>query len=324
MADTPNAGGTSATAAQNTYQYGRTCTLLVSNKQGQALDLSQLHIKFAVKKSGIMTPNVASIRVYNLDESTALLIKQEFTKVILQAGYSGNFGVIFKGNIKQASLGRESATETFIDLNCGDGEQAYNFAILNTTIRKGSSPSDHLNASLSALAGQGVGSGYVAGLPQTKQSRGKVFYGNARDYTRSLADSIGATWSIQDENVIFLPQGAYLPNQAVVISSKTGMIGAPQQTIEGIMAKMLLNPKLKIHGRVQIDEKSVQKFQLNFSVPGSPANTPVPLTYDGVYYILVAEHSGDTRAPEWYTALTTLNIDPSSNPLNSVQVGFGS
>lgn len=301
-----------------TQQYGRFCSLLVSNKQGKALDLSFLRIKFAVKRSGVMTPNVADIRVYNLDIETASIIKKEFTKVILDAGYVGNHGVIFKGNIKQAILGRENATDTFIDLVGGDGDLAYNYSVLNKTIAAGSLPLDQLNAAAASMSPQGVNQGYVGALPQSRLPRGKVMYGNSRDYLRNIADSSGSTWSIQDEQIVFIKESTYLPSTAVVLSSKSGIVGTPQQTVEGINIKSLLNPKLKIHGRVKIDNASVEQYKLNQFVPGSPANTPVPLTHDGVYYILVAEHSGDTRGLEWYTSMVTLNIDPSSNPLNSV------
>jgi len=308
-------------------QFGRQFKLLVSNKGGTTVDLSQMRVKFAVKKSGYMTPNVADIIVYNLAQSTALFIKQEFTQVIMQAGYDGNFGVIFKGNIKQAILGRESGTDTFINLIAGDGDQAYNFAIVTQTVGSaiagGSSPSDQFNAAAASMSGQGVGASYIGTLPQVKLPRGKVLYGNARDYIKTIADTNGFAWSIQDEKIVFLKQGAYLPNQAVVLTSKSGLIGAPQQTIQGIKLKCLLNPKIKCHGRVQIDNAAVQQFVIDFSQPGSPANTPVPLSNDGMYYVLVAEHSGDTRGTEWYTNLQMLTIDVSSNPLNSVQAGYG-
>lgn len=304
--------------ASNVQQFGRTCTLLVSNAQGQALDLSKLHIKFAIKKSGVMTPNVADIRVYNLAAETAQLIQKEFTRVILQAGYEGNYGLIFKGNIKQIIQGRESATDTFVDLIGGDGDEAYNFTIVNTTLAAGSTPNAQLNAAITPMAAKNVTPGYVGTLPGTQLPRGKVMYGSAKQYVRSLADSAGFSWSIQDEQIVFLKQSTYLPGAAVVLNSKTGMIGTPQQTIEGVICKCLLNPQLKIHGRVQIDNATVAQYKLNQLVPGSPANTPVPLTNDGIYYVLVAEHSGDTRGVEWYTSLTLLDIDPSSNPLNSV------
>lgn len=319
---TPSAGN--AAQSQNTQQYGRVCTLLVSNKQGQALDLSALRIKFKVKKTGVMTPNVADIIVYNVEANTQKLIQNEFTSVILQAGYVGNYGLVFKGNIKQVITGRESATDTFLNLNCGDGDQAYNFATVNQTIKKGSVPQAQLNAALTAMSGMGVSQGYTGTLPPIALPRGKVIYGNARDHLKKLADTYGFTWSVQDGNLVFLSQGTYLPNQAVVLTSKTGMIGTPQQTTEGIDVKCLLNPNLKVHGRVQLDNASIAKMKINFWEPGSAANTPSPIDRDGYYYALVVEHSGDTRGTDWYSNLRLLTVDISSNPLQSVQVGYGS
>lgn len=306
-------------------QFGRVCTLLVSNSAGQAVDLSPLRIKFAVKRSDTMTPNVADIRVYNVDLNLAQFIQNEFTKVVLQAGYTGNYGGIFKGNIKQVILGRESATDTFIDIIAGDGDQAYNFAIVNTTLAKGSTQSNQLSAAVDSMKPHGVTMGYTGIMPTQQLPRGKVMYGNARKYIRNIADSSDFGWSIQDEEVNFIKQSTYLPGDVVVLTSKTGLIGTPQQTNEGVNCKCLLNPFIKMAGRIQIDNKSVEALKINLSVPGSPANIPAPLNADGVYYVLVSEHIGDTRGVEWYTNLITLLTDPTAtNPLNAIQVGAGS
>jgi hypothetical protein len=317
----------SATGVTTAFQYGRDFKLLVSNSQGNAIDLSSLRVKFSVKRSAYLTPNVANIIVYNLDLSFATLIKQQYTRVILQAGYSGNTGVVFKGNIKQFILGRESATDTFLNLICADGDQAYNYAIVTQTIGSastgGASPEKQLNTAMKSMSGMGVGTSYIGALPQVKLPRGKVMYGNAREYIKSVADTNGFTWSIQDEKIVFIKQTTYLPGTAVVLTAKTGMVGTPQQTILGIQCKCLLNPKIKCHGRVQIDNASVQRYQLDFTQPFTAANTPVPLSNDGVYYVLVAEHSGDTRGTEWYSNLQLLVINPSSNALNSVNAGIG-
>lgn len=304
-------------------QYLRVCTLLVSNSQGKALDLSQLHIKFSVKRSDTVTPNVADIRVYNLEEQTAILIRKEFTKVVLQAGYAGNYGVIFKGNIKQVILGRESATDTFIDIIAGDGDRAYNFSVVNATIAKGSTALDQVNAALTAMASKGVTAGNLGAVPKTTRlPRGKVMYGNAKNYLTNVGQTSQASWSIQDEKVNFVANKAYLPGTRVVVTSKTGMVGTPNQTNEGVNVKMLLNPYLKIAGRILIDNKSVALYKINLSVPNSAANIPAPTTADGTYYILVVEHSGDNRGTEWYSNLICLNIDVTTNPINSVQVGY--
>ncbi len=303
-------------------QYLRTCKLIVFGADLGGLDLSQLRIKFTVKRSDTMTPNVADIRVYNLEEQTALRIRKEFTRVILQAGYEGNFGVIFQGNIKQVILGRESAVDTFIDIVAGDGDQAYNFAVVNATLAAGATTSDQVNASIQAMEGKGVSAGHLGEFPTNQLPRGKVMFGNARDYLRDSAQTTQKSWSIQDEKITFVGKKAYLPGERVVLTSKTGMIGTPQQTNEGVNVKCLLNPNLKIASRVEIDNKSIQQFKINLSVPNSPANIPAPLTADGVYYVLVVEHVGDTRGVEWYSNLVCLNIDVTTNPINSVQVGY--
>ena len=56
-------------------QFGRACQLIVYQKGNlSGLDLSQLRIKFSVKRSDVQTPNTADIRVYNLSAETALSI----------------------------------------------------------------------------------------------------------------------------------------------------------------------------------------------------------------------------------------------------------
>lgn len=303
-------------------QYGRALSLVVFGTDLQGLDLSEMRIKFSVKRSNTMTPNVANIRVYNLELQTALRIRAQFNRVILQAGYESNFGVIFQGNIKQVILGRESATDTFIDIVAGDGDKAYNFAIVNSTIAAGSTAQDQINAAVTSMSQKGVSQGHVGDLGSTQLPRGKVMFGNARNYLRDVATSTDQAWSIQDEKVTFVPLKGYLPGEQVLLTSKTGMIGTPQQTNEGVNVKCLLNPMIKIGGRIRIDNASVEQFKINLSVPNSPANIPAPLTADGVYYVLVAEHTGDSRGIDWYTNLICLNIDVTTNPINSVSVGY--
>ncbi len=303
-------------------QYLRVCKLIVFGSDRNGLDLSELRIKFSVKRSDTITPNTADIRVYNLSEETAKRVRKEFTKVILQAGYEGNFGVIFQGNIKQVILGRESATDTFIDIVAGDGDRAYNFAVINQSLAPGSDMSDQVQAAVTAMTPKGVTAGNVGDMPPEKLVRTKVMYGNARDYLRDVAQTTGKSVSIQDEKITFIPKKSYLPGERVILTSKTGMIGAPQQTNEGVNVKCLINPLIKIGGRIELDNKSIERLKINLTVPNSPANIPAPLTADGVYYVLVVEHTGDTRGVDWYTSLVCLNMDVTTNPLNSVQVNY--
>lgn len=302
-------------------QYLRKCTLLLSNNKGDGLDLSLLHIKFTVKRSNIQSPNMAEIRVYNLEQNTINRIEKEFKNVILQAGYESNFGVIFQGNIKQILKGQENSTDKFVDLIVGDGDLSYNFAVVNTTLAAGSTQREQINAAVQAMSVGNTTLGHVDNLPPAKLPRGKVMFGMSRDYLKQSAETSDQAWSIQNGQVQFVPLTSYLPGEAVVLTSKTGMIGTPTQTNEGINVTCLLNPKIKIGGRVSIDNKAAQRMKIDISQPGSPANIPAPLSQDGVYFVLSIEYVGDTRGQDWYSKLICLQTSLSSNPMNAVSVG---
>lgn len=290
-------------------QYLRSCKLIVSTAGGDGLDLSNLHIKFAVKKADAQTPNTAEIRVYNVSESTVARIRKEFARVILQAGYESNFGVIFDGNIKQVRFGRENGTDTYIDIAAGDGDDAYNFAVVNTTLAAGAKQSDQIAAAGAQMSGRGIKTGYIADTGGQRLARGKVMYGMARDYMRQSAEASDTSWSIQDGKLQFVSATGVLPGQAIVLNSKTGLVGQPEQTNDGIKARCLLNPTLKIGGIVQINEKDVAEAKLQDTTKDAQVNRPADIAADGSYRLLVVEHTGDTRGNDWYSDLICLDVD---------------
>jgi hypothetical protein len=310
-------------------QYLRKCTLVVSGRDLTGLDLSNLRIKFAVKRSETQTPNTADIRVYNLSLQDAVRVRDEFKQVVLEAGYESNYGVIFKGNITQVIIGRESGTDTFIDIIAGDGDKAYNFSIVRETIAAGASQTDQVRSAIKAMNKNGVTQGHIPELGGVKLPRGKVMFGNAKNYLSNSAETTENYWSIQDEKVTFVGKKAYLPGEAVVITAATGMVGSPQQTNDGVNVKTLLNPKIVTMGRVQLDNDTIQQQKLNLEQIAAQGGDnkkigellPRALNTDGIYYVAILEHIGDTRGTEWYSNLICINNDSTANPRNSVQGG---
>lgn len=300
-------------------QYIRKCTLIVAGASGEGLDLSPMRIVFKTKKSDAQTPNTAEIRVYNLAPETAKQIRQEFKTVTLQAGYESNYGVIFTGNIKQVRFGRENGTDTYIDIAAGDGDDAYNFAVVNTTLAAGAKQSDQINAAGNAMAGRGVGVGYVAETGAQALPRGKAMYGMARDYLRQSAEASSTTWSIQDGKLQLVSLTGTLPNQAILLNSKSGLVGTPEQTNDGITVRCLLNPLLKIGGKVMIDEKDVAEAKLPDTDKKAEANKPASIASDGVYRVLTIEHAGDTRGNDWYSNIVCLDVDETAPPGKQVK-----
>lgn len=313
-------------APSQQLQYLRKCSLFLTN-DSEALDLSQMRIRFRTSQSEIMTPNSATIRVYNLSDTTAKRAQQEFSKVTLQAGYrNGPFGVIFSGTIKQVRRGRVTPTETYLDILAADGDEGYIKGIVNKTFAAGWQTQD---AIAETAKGMQVGQGYVLVTPPVgAASRPKVMYGMARDHMRTIANSHELVWSIQDGKLQAYPKTSYIPGTVIQLNAQTGMIGLPEQTEGGIEIKALINPALRIGAAVQINNSSIQRAFLgpNYlyaegrleQLPGFDSLLP-KITNDGIYRVYVAEYEGDTRGQEWYANLTCLAIDKSAATDQSVQ-----
>lgn len=292
----------------------------------QGLDLSELRLKFTVNQADTDTPNIAIIRVYNPSDQTAKTIVHEYDTVVLQAGYeSGNFGVIFRGTIKQFRRGRERNVDGYLDILAADGDLGYNYGIINKSMPKETTVKQELEY-LSKATGLPLDPTVDNAIGNVVLNpRGKVAFGLSRAYLRDIALTQGCRWSIQNGNIVFVPLTGYLDGEVVKINSTTGMIGVPEATNEGIRAVTLLNPTLKVGNRVQIDNKDIsqtiireQAFPQYRSAPTMIAN----VTWDGIYRVLSIDHEGDTRGQEWYSTLICLSLDPSAKVASSVR-GFG-
>ncbi|MFD1558675.1 phage protein [Paraburkholderia silviterrae] len=295
-------------------QFGRKISLIIGQDAGAALDLSDLRIVFNVQRGDLQTPNSARIRVYNVSNNTAQRIEKEFTRVVLQAGYEGNFGIVFDGNVIQVRRGRENPTDTYLDITAADGDMAYNFATVNTTLAAGSTQADIIKVCADAMAPYGVSVGYVAAdLPANPLSRGKVLFGMARDHLSTVAKSTQSLWSIQDGKLQIVPETSYVPGAVPVINAQTGMVGMPEQIQNGIKVRMLLNPSIKIGRLIQLDNSSIQKYEFGLSISQQPENYKIAsqnkINGDGYYYVMTSEIWGDTRGNDFYTEVICLAVD---------------
>jgi hypothetical protein len=288
----------------------------------KVLDVSEMRITFEVRQDDEQSPNNAAIRVYNLSPETTARIKGEYGRVVLQAGYeNASYGVIFDGNIKQYRQGREQAKTTYLDILAADGDAAFNYAMVNAALPAGSTPRTRLQAAISVMEEHRVKEGRMmipgAGgiLP-----RGKVLFGLARAILRQQTENLGATWNISNGEVNIVPLTGYLPGEAVVLTSATGLIGRPEQTQGGITARCLINPRIQVGGLVKIDNKSINTTEAAKRVAIAGAQLPfdkyagiqmfADVAADGLYRVYVIEYSGDSRGLPWWMDLVMLAVDP--------------
>ena len=87
-----------------------------------------------------------------------------------------------------------------------------------------------------------------------------------------------------------------------MLNSRTGLVGMPAQTFNGIEARCLLNPEIKPSTLIQIDESSIQRQAISPNYSAGARNFNMPsIDADGIYKIYEVTHHGDTRGTDWYT-----------------------
>lgn len=330
-----------------TQQFLRKLNLVVSTNSGNGFDFGDFWCSFTVKRGDFQSPNSLDARIYNLKNGTANKIsKLEFTTVTLSAGYQGSKpGLLFSGSIVQFRKGRRNQLDSYVDITAADSDKAYNFAPVSATLPagSGSSPSNVAKILQSAFASasstQKITAGYSPTFKPDGLVRGRVLFGMARDEARTFANQNNCKWSLQNGAVTYIPWVSYIPSgQIPVISVSTGLIGVPEQTQAGINLRVLLNPSLKIGQLIRLDSQ-INQFRVNLDRPSQVNNTAIalqnsiapnigpdtgnPADQQGLYYVMVANHSGDTREQNWYTDLTCLAVDATLTNLdqaNALQV----
>lgn len=315
-------------------QWLRYCKLTIASEstkggsqtQIEALDLSQFRIKFTVDQATVSKPTTAEITVYNISPDTIKKIPAPTNRavanqsiiVILEAGYQENHAVIFKGYLWWKTVGRESATETYLKLVCSSGSMASHYAVVNASIPKGATQNDIFKIVAQSMNDNGVQTPETPILMATQLPRGKVVYKMTKDAMQGLADTNSFDWYVGSDGFKAVPKGeSYDPKEvAIILNSDTGMLGRPTMTTVGVNVSCLLNPRINVGSIVQIDNAKIIKQTYSTevdSVAQNFASTDFYSDADGLYKVIARTHQGDNRGNEWATTLICQAV--SGNPI---------
>ncbi|MGR7993815.1 phage protein [Xanthobacter sp. ZOL 2024] len=298
-----------------TRQWIRECRLYVGTGS-EAIDVSDLRIRFNVEMATRSTPWRADATISNLSNATANKIsKTEYAKLTLEAGYDGNFATIFDGQIVQKrGPARETPVDTYFNIQARTEQTAYSYAMMSKTLASGHTFKDQIDACLEALKPYGITAGNIPDLGSVKMPRGRAMFGMVRHQLRSICQTVGANWWIKGGKLQIVKYTEALEGNTVVLNSGTGMIGMPVQTMDGcVEARCLLNPRLEVGGSVQIDEASIQRTKLTLTSTQTEIRDASwlqnSIAADGLYKIVFLSHVGDTRGTEWYSDIVGIPLN---------------
>lgn len=268
---------------------------LVVRRDGRG---QMLRVRFDIAKTLSGTPNKGTIQITNLKAESRYQIKREFDRVRLEAGHveAGNAGIIFQGFVRDVRHKREGP-DIVTTVECGDGDGNASDAkgtrkgTISRTFPAGTTPAEMIDALLEEMPGvdRGVIHERVRELPP--YPRPVVMMGAVRDELNKIGRTHRLYWSVQDGALEVIPGDGFI-DEVTVISQRTGMIGVPDVTDNGIRVTTLLNPQIKI-GRV-IEVRS-ETLDMNDE--------------QGRFRVSSLAYSGDTHADEYFTEIEAERID---------------
>ena len=303
---------------------GKTFTYRGDENGGQGLRMT-----FEITMRDISTPNVARIGIFNLADSSTQPAFFVGKRVKVSAGYvTGQSYVLFDGEIIQARNLRVDVTDKVLAILATDGSTPRNYAVVNKTLSAGHTHYDRLMACYEPMKALGLGLGYIDkdALTQTKFPRGAALWGNSKSHLREICSATRTQWSIQRGKLQVLSNDKALPGSVIVLNSKTGLVGLPMQTIQGIEGVCLLNGNMVPGCVVQIDQRSIQLAEFDPSIAGAPNNKLLEQTgvsADGKYKVLYVGHVGDSRGEPFFTNFICVKIENGRVPYAMAQRGIG-
>ena len=285
----------------------RKCHLTIGSDDN--IDVSGMRIKFIVFRHTLQTPNASWFRIYNLSKDTNNKIIQAVSKqatVKLEAGYESDFGPIFQGKTVYGVTGRESPTDTYVDVYCYDGGDATSRATVNHTFPANTSQKDKVDYLMQQLQPFGVDQGTIKGLSETPDPQPETMYGSVFQYLRQIAQSNGQKLYIDNGSVNMMPTNAQGSAGTIQLGVATGLIGMPQVTPQGIIVTALISPKYNLNVTLTIDPSQINQLAIPPTLQGilqAQSNPNLLGISDGEYVIESIEWRGDTRGEEWYAIM---------------------
>ncbi len=278
-------------------QYKRSYDLTIIPEDGNARVVKDLRVNFEITKSILSYPNVCRLTIYNPNQETLSAIQKKYTKIVLNAGYEGDVRLLFKGEIRNVLQSR-NGVDRLVTLYAGDGEKDWQNATFNRTFSENVTIQSAVSEVLKTFKDVTVGT--VEGVPQVADKLlGQSISGASKDILDMFAEEYGFNWSIQDGEVIIVPEDQALDtNEAVLVTATTGMIGTPIVTEIGADVTTLLDPRLLPNKAFKIESVN-SEVQLGNLFFREARRTSA----EGTYKIQEVTFKGDSREGDWTSSV---------------------
>lgn len=273
-------------------------------------------VRKAVPKKATASPSASSpdmeLKVYNLAERTRRnldeLVSTKARGVAIDAGYGEDVGTVFRGEVTRAYSVREG-TEWATTIIAKAG-RTLGQTVLNETVPPGATKVDRVLRMLEAAQRDNPGVSFTRALDRFKQrdmagaldelGRGVTLSGRAFDQYRVLAQDLGLETWVEDEEVVALMADEVRGDRRVVLTPRTGLVGAPTPVFDE------KNPK-------KVIIRAVSRLQWRLGLGGVVEVSSQSRA--GFFRVRALVHTGDTHGSEWTTEVEAVEVPAAYDPI---------
>jgi len=288
--------------------FRRSLTVIIGNDEQEVIVKEPTTIRATVVKD-IKTgeKDYAQVIIFNLNTGTRNALNEQYQKVRIVGGYGEQTDVIFEGSVVVATHKHEN-TEWITTLECGDGVETLDKALVNKTYNKGFKLGDVIRdfANINSLTVSDI-----VGIDENKTlSRGKSFSTDMQTALNELGKANNFDWSLQDEKLVVIQRGQAREGRLRLVSARTGMVGSPEwintggdaaklSTQKGLKFRVvsLCLPSLKPADLITVQSQSLQgrigSFQYDVTKP----------EYRTEFVVTKVQHDLDNREGNFITQI---------------------
>lgn len=262
----------------------RSATLQIGSNR---YSLDDLAFDFEVPFEDSDELTTATVNAYNLSEATRNSIRKG-DPVIINAGYEGDIGVIFVGQISGLSH-KHSTTDWTTKITATEALDEWLNAKVNKTYTKAITARDLLNDLLNIF---GIEIGTCELAENKEYPRGRVCVGAVRDVVRDIVmNDCKSRFLIRNGRIIINnPRDGV--NRGYVLSAETGLLRNDDQ-----------KDVIKIENQPTMEDEQqtvVRDCLLNYHIGAADIIRIESLDLNGDYIVVKGSHKG-SRTGDWKT-----------------------
>lgn len=270
--------------------FDRTASLTITGN-GEARTIADLRIMFQARKTRGGSPNYLSVQVYNPNPSTRQATLDNRATVELSAGYAGENILVSRAEIDFAIVDR-APPDIVLDIEAQEGLRKLRETTISISHASGSSIQTVLDEIVARL---GIDVRPIEADLSVALRGGFSHVGKASRALDDLMDRIRGNWSIQNGELLILPEsGQVQESEVFVLSPQSGLIASPTPVEE-----QTSTDRQDTEPRVGYYVTSL----LNAAIEPGDVIELHAAEVEGFFAVDEVTHRGDTRGQEWYSSI---------------------